>query len=121
MRKDSLWLLLLLALIPETFGRCWQLEASTRKLAAEILDRDLKAVPSSGKIQVDRDHQAEAYEVRFQVPQGVPSFLVVTTRASRRGHWETVPSGTAGVTTGRTGMGCWSIQAQVGNPWPASD
>ena len=86
MRNRFLWLLLSSALLPAAFGRSWQLETSTLKLAAEILDRDLTAVPSSGKVQVDRDHQAESYEVSFQVPQGVPSFLVVTTRASCRGR-----------------------------------
>ena len=86
MRNRFLWLLLSSALLPAAFGRSWQLETSTLKLAAEILDRDLTAVPSSGKVQVDRDHQAESYAVSFQVPQGVPSFLVVTTRASCRGR-----------------------------------
>jgi hypothetical protein len=86
MRNRFLWLLLSSALLPAAFGRSWQLETSTLKLAAEILDRDLTAVPSSGKVQVDRDHQAESYEVSFEVPQGVPSFLVVTTRVSCRGR-----------------------------------
>ena len=86
MRNRFLWLLLSSALLPAAFGRSWQLETSTLKLATEILGRDLTAVPSSGKVQVDRDHQAESYAVSFQVPQGVPSFLVVTTRASCRGR-----------------------------------
>ncbi len=86
MRRYSVWLFLLSTLCTESFGRSWQLEASTLKLATAFLDRDLTTVPSSGTIQVDRDHQAESYEVSFQVPRGVPSFLVITTRASRRGR-----------------------------------
>ena len=86
MRNHFLWLLLLSSLLPPAFGRSWRLEPSTLKLAAEILDRDLTSVPPAGRVQVDRDHQAESYEVNFQVPPGVPSFLVVTTRAFRRGR-----------------------------------
>jgi hypothetical protein len=86
MRNRFLLLLLLPALMPEALGRSWQLEPSTLKLATEVLDRNLTAAPSSAKVPVDRDHQAEFYELNFQVPRGIPSFLVVTTRASRRGR-----------------------------------
>jgi len=86
MRKHFIWLFVLSTFSPESFGRSWQLEASTLRLAEAFLDRDLTSVPSSGTIQVDRDHQAESYEVSFQVPRGVPSFLVITTQASRRGR-----------------------------------
>ena len=74
------------AFSPESFGRSWQLEASTLKLATAFLDRDLTTIPSSGTIQVDRDHKAESYNVSFQIPQGDPSFLLVTTCASRPGR-----------------------------------
>ena len=70
MRNRFLLLLLLPALMPEALGRSWQLEPSTLKLATEVLDRNLTAAPSYAKVPVDRDHQAEFYELNFQVPRG---------------------------------------------------
>jgi hypothetical protein len=86
MRNHFLLVLFLSVVSLEAAGRSWQLEPSTRKLAAQFLDRDLSTLSPSGKIQVDRDHQAESYEVSFEIPPAVPSFLVVTTRAARSGR-----------------------------------
>ncbi len=86
MRIRFLWLWLLPLFLPPAFGRSWQLEPSTLKSATKILDRDLSAVNPSARLQVDRDHQADSYEVNFQVPSDLPSFLVVTTQALKRGR-----------------------------------
>jgi hypothetical protein len=86
MRNALLCFVLLSVPVSDAVGRSWHLEPSTLSLAAKIVDRDLAAVLRCGRIQVDRDHQADCYEVSFQIPRGVPSFLLVTTQASQRGR-----------------------------------
>jgi hypothetical protein len=86
MRNALLFLLLLSAPVSDAFGRSWHLEPSTLNLATKILDRDITAVLRCGRIQVDRDNQADCHDVSFQIPRGIPSFLLVTTQASQRGR-----------------------------------
>jgi hypothetical protein len=79
-------LLLLVVLSQPTWGVDWRIDPSTRAAASKFLDLELKAAAPAGEIQVDRDHRAKVFPISFQVPSAGPSFLCVTTQASRKGR-----------------------------------
>jgi hypothetical protein len=86
MRKTILHFCLLSVLAAPIFGISRPLDPSARELAALFVETDLGRMTPSAGLRVDRDHEAEWFDVEFEVPRGVPAFLVVGTRSTRRGH-----------------------------------
>lgn len=67
-------------------GLSRQLDPSARQAATVLVEAELGRLTPSATLKVDRDHEAESYDVAFTVPRGMPSFLVVRTQSTRRGN-----------------------------------